>query len=57
MIGDRILRERFAVTVRLRVLEGKAAVGILDVQNKTFFMDVPAWPLPRAMDVIVARSF
>lgn len=46
-------REKFAVLVRLRVLEGKIAVGILDPSGKRFLINTPVWPLPRAIDLVV----
>ena len=50
---DPNVREQFAVLVRLRVIEGKVAVGILDPSGRRFLINTPVWPLPRAMDLIV----
>ena len=46
-------QEKFAVLVRLRVIEGKVAVGILDPSGKRFLINTPVWPLPHALDLIV----
>ena len=47
------LREKLVVFVRLRVIDGKVSLGILDKQNKTFLVSTPVWALPQATDVIV----
>ena len=46
-------RDKLAVVVRLRVIDGKVAVGVLDPPGGRFLENVSVWPLPHAIDLVV----
>jgi hypothetical protein len=50
---DSSLPEKLAVLVRLRVIDGKVFVGILNTKSNGFLVNTPVWPLPRDLDVIL----
>jgi hypothetical protein len=50
---DPSLRIGLALVVRVRVLEGKVGVGILDRESKTYLSESPVWPMPHAAELVL----
>jgi len=41
------------VVVRIRALDGKVGVGILDSAGKKFLQEYPVWPMPHAAELVL----
>jgi len=50
---DSTLGAKLVVLVRVRVIQGKIAVGLLDAQSKGYSVSQMVWPLPQALDVVL----
>jgi len=44
---------RLALVIRIRVLEGKVGVVIMDHENKRFLMESPVWASPHATQLVL----
>lgn len=50
---DRSVKARLAVHLRVRVLEGKIGLGILDPSGRQFLIERPVWPWPQMTELIL----
>jgi len=50
---DPSLRIGLVVVVRIRALDGKVGVGILDSAGKKFLQEYPVWPMPHAAELVL----
>jgi hypothetical protein len=50
---DPSLKIGVAVVVRIRALDGKIGVGILDSASKKFLQEHPVWPMPQAAELVL----